>query len=157
MTDITGSARGPECGICDFKTVYIVTTYTSDTELRGTPVPFGKYDSERDARQALADDGFTNGQFGWRKNTYTDATISKSVEYSNHRADLAPDPLADARVAALEWMAAHKDGIIADVKTAHRDRGAGASDWMREDDREFLAGLRAALASITDTGGRKDG
>jgi hypothetical protein len=103
MTDSTDNARRPERGICDFKTVYIVTTYTSGTELQGTPTHFGKYDSDRDARQALADDGFTNGQFGWRKNTYTDATISKSVEYSNHRTDLAPDPLRAVKIKPLEW------------------------------------------------------
>lgn len=76
----------PEIGVCDYERLWVVTTYTSGNELRGKPEHYGSFRSERNAKQALADDGFTNGEFGWRKNTYTDATISPTIKYSNHRA-----------------------------------------------------------------------
>lgn len=69
-------------GVCKFTIKHRVTTYTSGNELRGDPVHFGDFPSDRDARQALADDGFTNGQFGWRKG-YTDANIREVTEYSD--------------------------------------------------------------------------
>ena len=67
-------------GTCGYTVKWVVTTYTSGNELRGRPEHFGEYPEERDAKQALADDGFTNGQFGWRRG-YTDAEISRRVEY----------------------------------------------------------------------------
>ena len=91
----------PETGVCDYAPIYTVTTYTSGNELRGPAVHFGKFDSDRSARQALADAGFTNGQFGWRKG-YTDATIVKSTEYTNHRADLSADLVRAGIKAAME-------------------------------------------------------
>ena len=92
-------SEAPERGMCDYAPIYTVTTYTSGNELRGPAVHFGKFDSDRSARQALADAGFTNGQFGWRKGGYTDATIVKSTEYTNHRAD--EQAFANEKVKAL--------------------------------------------------------
>ena len=57
-----------------------VTTYTSGNELQGSPVHYGDFEDDRGARQALADGGFTNGEFGWRKG-YTSAFISVITHY----------------------------------------------------------------------------
>tara|TARA_R110000744_G_C19018112_1_gene523860 strand:- start:77 stop:313 length:237 start_codon:yes stop_codon:yes gene_type:complete len=40
------------------------------------------------------------------------------------------------------------DGIKADVRTAHSERGGGASEWMREDDRDFRKDLREAFEAF---------
>jgi hypothetical protein len=93
-------------GICDFAVGFNVTIYTSGTELRGPAVHFGTYETEQDAKQALADAGFTNGQWGWRYG-YTDAVISQGVNYTNFRADLltaaqARAEQAEADVARLQ-------------------------------------------------------
>ncbi len=71
---------GFETGVCGYQVKWKVFTYTSGNELRGPEVLFGEFVDEMDARQALADGGFTNGQFGWRKG-YTDAVIQRVVEY----------------------------------------------------------------------------
>lgn len=84
-----------ETGLCSFTVKWRVTTYTSGTELRGPERHFGDYPAERDARQALADCGFTNGKFGWRRGP-TDATIQKVVEYGE-AVDLSP------AAKPLEW------------------------------------------------------
>jgi len=93
-------SEAPETGVCDYVPIYTVTTYTSGNELRGPAVHFGKFDSDRSARQALTDAGFTNGQFGWRKG-YTDATIVKSTEYTNHRAIQPPADLVEVKAKIL--------------------------------------------------------
>jgi hypothetical protein len=76
-------------GMCDFELVWTVHTYTSGNELRGRPEAFGEFKSAMEARQALADAGFTNGQRGWQKG-YSDATITKHTKHFNYRADLPP-------------------------------------------------------------------
>lgn len=86
--------EAPENGVCDYAQVWIVKTYTSGNELRGPAVHLGKFETDRDARQALADEGFSNGKFGWRKG-YTDATIVKSTEYTNYRAASRPVTAAE--------------------------------------------------------------
>lgn len=69
-----------ETGTCGYVIKWKAFTYTSGNELRGPEVLFGEYADEMDAKQALADDGFTNGEFGWRKG-YSDASIRRVVEY----------------------------------------------------------------------------
>ena len=117
-------------GICDFETVWVVTTYTSGNELRGKPEHFGEYASEMDARQALADDGFTNGQWGWRKG-YSDAEISRRIKYFNHRP--ATD---DARISAAVKAALEEAAEAALLY----DTGEGAYDAIRAlaDDPAFM-------------------
>lgn len=48
--------------------------------------------------------------------------------------------------AARKLLELHDD-IMSDIQSAHSNRGNGASEWMREDDREF----RNELRSIFDT------
>ena len=56
------------------------------------------------------------------------------------------------RSAAIEKSASTllkmADGIKADVRTAHSERGGGASEWMREDDRDFRKDLREAFEAL---------
>ncbi|MEO1108294.1 MAG: hypothetical protein AAFX90_10260 [Pseudomonadota bacterium] len=46
---------------------------------------------------------------------------------------------------ALTGILKHREGIMSDIQSAHSNRGNGASEWMREDDRDFRAGLRKAF------------
>tara|TARA_R110000851_G_scaffold1315_1_gene4758 strand:+ start:296 stop:523 length:228 start_codon:yes stop_codon:yes gene_type:complete len=71
---------GFETGRCGYIVKWRITTYTSGNELRGTPAYLGDFESERDARQHLADNDFTDGEFGWRKG-YVDASIARVVQY----------------------------------------------------------------------------
>ncbi|EKF40873.1 hypothetical protein NA8A_18317 [Nitratireductor indicus C115] len=54
---------------------------------------------------------------------------------------------------ALRRLTAMRKGIEADVSSAHSNRGNGASEWMREDDRDFRRELceafDAAHAALT--------
>ena len=63
-----------------------------------------------------------------------------------------PAPPAGEREAALREAVAKilplKEGVLTDVKSAHSGRGNGASEWMREDDRDFRSDLRNAFAAI---------
>jgi hypothetical protein len=56
------------------------------------------------------------------------------------------------RSAAIEKAAATLlkmgSGIKADVQSAHSNRGGGASEWMREDDRDFRKDLREAFEAL---------
>ena len=82
----------PEKGVCDYAKRHRVVTHTSGNELQGPAITFGCYDSDRDARQALTDAGFTNGQWGWRNECgYSTAHITPVLEYTGYRrADLPP-------------------------------------------------------------------
>ena len=85
---------GFETGICKFTVVHRVTTYTSGNELRGSPEPFGDFESEDAAARALVNDprNFTKGQFGWRGG-YSEAVIQRVVLYGE------PD-----MIAPLAWV-----------------------------------------------------
>ena len=85
---------GFETGICKFTVVHRVTTYTSGNELRGSPEPFGDFESEDAAARALVNDprNFTKGQFGWRGG-YSEAVIQRVVLYGE------PD-----MIAPLAWQ-----------------------------------------------------
>ena len=102
----------PTDGICDYRTEWHVTTSTSGNELPGKPEPFGIFTSERDAKQALADAGFTNGEFGWRLDPYTSARIREQTIYSNYRPAevLTGLPTAPDAVARLVETAQQRDG-----------------------------------------------
>jgi hypothetical protein len=119
-------------GICDFETVWVVTTYTSGNELRGKPEHFGEYASAMDARQALADDGFTNGQWGWRMG-YSDAEISKHIKHFNYRTATIPnaDAIAALVGALQEYMEHDADycriNQLGDHTQSHRYKRAFAA------------------------------
>ena len=60
---------------------------------------------------------------------------------------------AEAMVAAALREAAEpllkmRKGIEADVLSAHQNRGNGASEWMREDDRDFRRDLTTAFDTL---------
>jgi hypothetical protein len=78
-------SEAPEKGVCDYAKRHRVITHTSGNELQGPAVTFGCYDSNGEARQALADAGFTDTKWSWRKG-YTTAYIAPFVEYTNCRA-----------------------------------------------------------------------
>ena len=141
VSDMDNTQAAPE-GSCDYKTVHVVTTYTSGNELRGHPVLFGKYPSDRDAKQALADAGFTNGEWGWRKGGYTDAEISSKVEYSNFR-DTTQQATIDAltaKVAALEAACHAARTALDDVPDYHEEgMGCGLEDRNITDRYEAMA------------------
>ena len=63
----------------------------------------------------------------------------------------------DKAAEALQGLVRYQKSILADVLTAHNTRGAGASEWMREDDRDFMRDLRAAFevsaAVLAEIGG----
>lgn len=46
---------------------------------------------------------------------------------------------------SLERIVARSDSILTDVRSAHSARRDYASEWMREDDRDFLNDLRRAF------------
>lgn len=48
-------------------------------------------------------------------------------------------------IAALEEFVRMESSITHDIRTAHSLRGAGASDWMREDDHDMQRDLSAAF------------
>lgn len=63
--------------------------------------------------------------------------------------------MADVNGIARKILA-KRQSIEIDIRSAHQNRGAGASGWMREDDRDFRADLanlfddlEAALAAST--------
>jgi hypothetical protein len=47
---------------------------------------------------------------------------------------------------ALRWFDKHESTIKSDINSAHSGRGDAASDWMREDDRDFRRDLCEAFA-----------
>lgn len=49
---------------------------------------------------------------------------------------------------ALGQFYSMSDGILADVKSAHLGRGDAASEWMREDDRDFIKDLRKLIENV---------
>ncbi len=54
--------------------------------------------------------------------------------------------VANAELAsALKWFDLHADSLAADLRSAHRSRGEGGSQWMAEDDRDFRADFRKAI------------
>lgn len=60
---------------------------------------------------------------------------------------------AEAMVAAAvrevaEPLLKMRKGIEADVLSAHQNRGNGASEWMREDDRDFRRDLTTAFDTL---------
>jgi hypothetical protein len=127
-------AKATENGVCDYAKVWNVTTYTSGNELRGPAVHFGEFTTERDARQSLADAGFTNGQFGWRKG-YTDATISPKTVYSNHREPSAHIDAQDAKDAKIKALVEYVESI---------------ADWMASNGYDNTSDL-AFLAAAKET------
>lgn len=52
---------------------------------------------------------------------------------------------------SLDWFAKHQQAIESDVYTGHRSRASAASEWMREDDRDFRASLTEAFAKARAT------
>jgi hypothetical protein len=50
--------------------------------------------------------------------------------------------------AAASWFALNGKSIVADIRSAHLNRGDGASQWMREDDADFRTELGAALDDL---------
>lgn len=62
--------------------------------------------------------------------------------YAEHR---TTPPDASAIRGALERIVKLRKDIVSDVGTAHKLRGNGASDWMREDDRDFRRDLNSAF------------
>ena len=66
----------------------------------------------------------------------------------------------EALKALLQRFVWKERGIMADLSTAHSNRGQGAASWMREDDRDQVEALeklfvetRAALAATPETEG----
>lgn len=56
-------------------------------------------------------------------------------------------PRCETMRKALDDFVDREHGIMADVVTAHNNRGDGASQWMREDDMEFRQALRRCFAA----------
>jgi len=52
--------------------------------------------------------------------------------------------------AALREITRRQKSILADISSAHSNRGAGASGWMREDDMDFMSDLEKAFAKAED-------
>lgn len=71
----------------------------------------------------------------------------------------ATSPAPDAVLReAIDWFHRNADGLKSDIALAHRSRGNGCTEWMREDDRDFRRDLDkhlAALASSKPTGERE--
>lgn len=62
------------------------------------------------------------------------------------KVEAASPPAQDSALReALERIVKMRKGICEDVRSAHQNRGNGASEWMREDDRDFRAELTAAF------------
>jgi Lar family restriction alleviation protein len=83
----------------------------------------------------------------------------------NRRATLSP-PLPSTGVErlreALTWFVRHGPSLEADIRSAHRARGNGASEAMHDDDRDFRLALgdaiergQAALSALPLDGGLK--
>jgi hypothetical protein len=53
--------------------------------------------------------------------------------------------MTDLEIAARKLLA-KRNSIETDISSAHSNRGAGASSWMREDDRDF----RNSLSQVFD-------
>jgi len=63
--------------------------------------------------------------------------------------DLIPKADADLAVALMvEPLLKRREGIEADIRSAHHGRGDGASSAMREDDRDFRAAVAAAFDAL---------
>lgn len=52
---------------------------------------------------------------------------------------------------ALDWFRRNAEGLKSDVLLAHRSRGNGCTEWMREDDRDFRKDLDKHLAALSPT------
>lgn len=77
------------------------------------------------------------------------AALAKPTEQAT-----SPAPDAVLRE-AIDWLHRNADGLKSDIALAHRSRGNGCTEWMREDDRDFRRDLDkhlAALASSKPTG-----
>lgn len=73
---------------------------------------------------------------------------------------LATKPAAkndETVVEALRGLVKLRKGIVSEVRTAHQIRGNGASEWMREDDRDFRGELAAAFDAAEAALAAKDG
>lgn len=55
--------------------------------------------------------------------------------------------LREVKATAIRVLARRKS-IETDIHSAHCGRGGGAADWMREDDRDFLADLKADFDAL---------
>lgn len=75
------------------------------------------------------------------------------IDYANGKV-LPEKPVAPADhaglVEAAQWIAEHRRSIEMDVASAHSGRGNGASEWMREDDRDFRSDLHVAFDCLAD-------
>lgn len=92
------------------------------------------------------------GQIAWSAAANNSSTwIGVDWNYLNYtqKEMWARVEAAEARIAeltgALERFAKLEKDITADVKTAHQNRGNGASEWMSEEDGEMRRDLRAAF------------
>jgi len=58
--------------------------------------------------------------------------------------------MASARemLEALTWFDRCGKSLSNDIDSAHSGRGNGASDWMREDDRDFRRDLKTAFKKV---------
>ena len=129
----------PEKGVCDYAKRHRVVTHTSGNELQGPAITFGCYDSDRDARQALTDAGFTNGQWGWRNEyRYSTAHITPVLEYTAYRRDDLPPTLEAAM--QLPEVRALRDAATQFAKAAMSGSDLG---WP-------LVNLHEALAPFTE-------
>lgn len=55
--------------------------------------------------------------------------------------------MSDLETAARKLLK-HRNDIEADIRSAHSNRGGGASEWMREDDRDFRKDLYATFDEL---------
>lgn len=60
-----------------------------------------------------------------------------------------PAGFTDEVVEVLDWFHRRAETLKTEVRTAHSGRGAAASEWMREDDRDFRRDLDEALAKVS--------
>lgn len=92
---------------------------------------------------------YLNPPKGWLAKEVTEpareAEPSKwSIPGSSYAGASTP-PDASAIREALERLVKLRKDTVSDVATAHKLRGNGASDWMREDDRDFRRDLNSAF------------
>ena len=71
--------------------------------------------------------------------------------------DLVPRADADLAMALMvEPLLKLREGIEADIRSAHHGRGNGSSSAMREDDRDFRAAVAAAFDALAPDAGTAD-
>lgn len=77
------------------------------------------------------------------------ATVVATVLNAVISGDLIPKADADLSVALMvEPLLKLREGIEADIRSAHHGRGNGSSSAMREDDRDFRAAVDAAFDAL---------